>query len=80
MKITTETLKSMGAYDEQVWLFQRLYPDGLELPDSGQERKAVLDVAARAGLDVAWWLWQERLGGIVRRWTNGNLRCDKGGE
>jgi len=68
MKITTETLEEMGACAEQVMLFGRLYPNGVNLPDSDPERQAVLDAAVLGELDVVWWLKRTGTSGAVRKW------------
>jgi len=73
MKITIKSLKLLHAYEPQVALFEQLYPDGVELPDSGQERQTVLDNAARDGLNVQWWLQRTNGTGTGRQWYNGQL-------
>ena len=48
MKITTDTLRQAGACVDELELFARLYPDGVELT------LAAVDAAAAARLNVAW--------------------------
>jgi len=77
MRITVESLERLHACASQIALFSRLYPDGVELPKRNPARQAVLDAAARGGLDVSWWLRAARETGVLRLWRNGVLVAEE---
>ena len=76
MKITTDDLIALHACDEQVALFSRIYPDGVELLDYDPERQRVLDEAARNGFYVGWFLSSTKGTGYSRKWLNDTLTAE----
>jgi len=76
MKITVDMLRAKNACEDQVELFEQVFPNGMDWP-------ADLETAGRAGLDTAWGAVKFGLSGVREGWhPNGQLRyrrrCEHG--
>ena len=73
--ITTDSLRELNACADQVELFGKLYPEGLELPEPGTDRDVILNKVAKYGFDVHWWLQAAHETGTLRLWHNDGIRA-----